>query len=132
MFGMMDVSTVVELQEEKRSLEAALEEFLRIGESPELGGCYQYKHALLVFSLIPGDPESGAFHVYDRGSGCWYVVDFIDEKRGGYNRADFESLVHDCHFLDLVEKPRNLRTLSSTQWFLEPGSRPIRVHPVAS
>jgi hypothetical protein len=49
-------------------------------------------------------------------------VDFEDEKFGGYNISDFEQLVRDCRFLDIVENPPLLR--SKAQWIIQAGSRP--------
>jgi len=75
-----------------------------------------------LFLLVPGDPESGAFYVYDRRSRVWFWVDFEDEKFGGYNLSDFDRLVRDCRFLDLVERPQ--RFTGRSPWVLQAGSRP--------
>src|SRR5258706_3047025 len=75
--------------------------------------------------MVPGDPESGAFYIYDRRLKIWFWVDFEDEKFGGYNTADFEHLVRECRFLDIVESPQLLR--SKDQWIIQAGS--LRPHP---
>src|SRR5690348_13778157 len=45
-----------------------------------------------------------------------------DEKFGGYSVSDFDRLVRDCRFLDLVERPALLT--SQTPWIVQPGARP--------
>jgi hypothetical protein len=82
----------------------------------------QFPKALFVFLVVPGDPESGAFYVYDRRARVWYWVDFEDEKFGGYSVSDFDGLVRECRFLDLVERPALLT--SRTPWIVRPGARP--------
>jgi len=59
---------------------------------------------------VPGDPDSGVVYVLDRKRGTWYSVDFEDKQFGGYSLVQFESLVKDCKFLDLVERPGLWRT----------------------
>jgi hypothetical protein len=77
-----------------------------------------------VFLVVPGDPESGAFYVYDRRSKVWFWLDFDDENFGGYTVRDFDSLVRECRFLDLVEQPRLLT--GKEPWIVTHGSRPQR------
>ena len=63
-----------------------------------------------------------SFYVYNRRSKEWFWVDFEDGKFGGYNTSDFEQLVRECRFLDIVESPQVLR--SNVQWIIQAGSRP--------
>ena len=78
--------------------------------------------SVLLFLLVPGDPESGAVYVLDRKPGTWYAVDFEDEQFGGYSVAQLESLLIDCKFLDLIERPGLWRT--ALRWVVIPGIRP--------
>jgi hypothetical protein len=75
--------------------------------------------AVLVFVLVTGDAESGAFYVLDRKTGTWLWVDFEDEQYGGYSMSDFDLLVQQYDFLSLVERPALLWARSG--WLLEPG-----------
>ena len=77
-----------------------------------------------MFLVVPGDAESGAFYLYDRRVQVSYWVDFDDEKFGGYTVSDFDRLVRECRFLDLVERPRLLT--GREPWIVTPGSRPQR------
>jgi hypothetical protein len=80
----------------------------------------------MVFLVVPGDPESGAFYVFDRGARIWFWVDCEDEKFGGYTVDDFERLVRECRFLDIVQHPQNLAV--NSRWVVQPGLRPRLVN----
>ena len=79
----------------------------------------EFPAAVLVFVIVAGDPQSGAFYVLDRKTGTWLWVDFEDEQYGGYSIGDFEALVGDHDFLSLVERPGLLR--EGLGWLLQPG-----------
>jgi hypothetical protein len=85
---------------------------------------------LLIFLVVPGDAESGAYYIYDRRSRIWFWVDFEDEKFGGYNVGDFDRLVRECKFLDLVELPHLLRRRG--RWMIQPGARPQQIMDAAA
>lgn len=126
MFGKMNAVRIVDLahapDDVGGSLEGAVAKLLDVTEHPAIAKWVQFPKALLLFLLVPGDPESGAFYVFDRRSRVWFWVDFEDEKFGGYNLSDFDRLVRDCRFLDLVERPQLF--LGPSPWVLEAGSRP--------
>jgi hypothetical protein len=126
----MNVIPVVDLSdtpdEVGGSLEAAVEKLLAVTERPAIQKWVQFPQALLLFLVIPGDPESGAFYVYDRRSRIWLWVDFEDQNYGGYSVHDFEQLLRECKFLDIVQRPHLLR--GQARWRIQPGTRP---QPVA-
>jgi len=128
MFGKMNAVPILDLahapDDVGGSLEGAVANLLDVTEHPAITKWVQFPKALLLFLLVPGDPESGAFYVYDRRSRVWFWVDFDDEKFGGYNLSDYDRLVRDCRFLDLVERPQLLAVRSA--WVLQAGSRPQR------
>lgn len=113
MFGKMNVVPIVDLRDAPEdvggSLEAAVAKLLAVTEHPAIQKWVQFPRALLLFLVVPGDAESGAFYIYDRRSRIWFWVDFEDEKFGGYTLNDFERLVRECKFLDIVERPHLLR-----------------------
>jgi hypothetical protein len=82
----------------------------------------QLPKALFVFLMVPEDPESAAFYVYDRVSRVWLWVDFDDERFAGYTVGDFDQLVRECHFLDIVEHPQLLS--GRNHWVIQPGVQP--------
>lgn len=128
MFGQMNVIEVLDLRdapaEVAKSSEGAVARLLDVTDHPRIEKWVQFPKALFVFLVVPGDLESGAFYVYDRHLRVWYWVDFDDEKFGGYAVGDFDRLVRECRFLDLVERPQ-LITGRET-WIVTPGSRPQR------
>ena len=72
MFGKMNVVPVVDLAHAADdiggSLEAAVAKLLDVTEHPAIAKWIQFPKALFLFLLVPGDPESGAFYIYDRRS----------------------------------------------------------------
>jgi hypothetical protein len=128
MFGKMNVIQVLDLRnaadEVANSSDGAVARLLDVTDHPKIEKWVQLPKALFVFLVVPGDPESGAFYVYDRHTWVWYWVDFDDEKFGGYSVSDFDRLVRECRFLDLVEQPRLLT--GQAPWIVTPGCRPQR------
>jgi hypothetical protein len=134
MFGKMNVVPIVDLRDAPAdvggSLEAAVAKLLDVTEHPAIGKWVQFRRALLIFLVVPGDAESGAYYIYDRRSRIWLWVDFEDEKFGGYNVGDFDRLVRECKFLDLVERPHLLRRRGS--WMIQFGARPQQIMDAAA
>jgi len=128
MFGEMNVVPVVDLRHSpdqvSGSVDGAMTRLLEVTEHPNIAKWVQLPKALFVLLVVPGDPESGAFYVYDRGSRVWLWLDFDDEKFGGYTVSDFDRLVRECRFLDIVEQPHLLP--SNDRWTVEPGKRPFK------
>lgn len=120
MFGKVTVFFSVEVRKDE-PLDSAVAKLLAVTDGAEIARWMEFPRALLLFVVVPGDSESGAFYVLDRKSGTWYWVDFEDEKYGGYSEADFECLMKDCHFVRLVEQPRLLDTC---RWEVRPGVGP--------
>ncbi len=133
MFGEMNVVSVVDLRhapdEVGGTVDGAVTRLLDLTENPKIEKWVQLPKALFVFLVVPGDPESGAFYIYDRHSRVWFWLDFEDEKFGGYTVNDFERLVRDCRFLDLMERPDLLP--GKNRWVVQPGLRPQRNSGVA-
>jgi hypothetical protein len=130
MFGKMTVIPVVDLRNAPddvgRCSDGAVKRLLDVSENPKIEKWVQFPKALFVFLIVPGDPESGAFYIYDRLARIWFWVDFDDEKFGGYTVSDFDRLVRECHFLDVVEHLQLLADKS--QWLVQPGLRPQRTY----
>jgi hypothetical protein len=126
MFGKMNVTRVVDLRnapdDVSRCSDGAVKRLLAATENPKIEKWVQFPKALFVFLIVPGDLESGAFYIYDRLARIWFWVDFDDEKFGGYTVDDFDRLVRECRFLDIVERPNQLR--GKNRWLVGPGFRP--------
>jgi hypothetical protein len=133
MFGKMNVIPVVDLRNAPADVgkcsDGAVARLLDVTDHPTIAKWVQFPMALLLFLVVPGDPESGAFYVYDRRAMLWFWVDFDDEKFGGYTVNDFDRLVRECRFLDLVERPYLLA--GKNRWIVKPGLRPQQSGGVA-
>ena len=121
MFGQMTVRPVVQV-EPGVDLQTAVATLIRVAENVEVVRWIELPASVLLFLLVPGDPDSGAVYVLDRKNGTWYAVDFEDEQFGGYNVTQLEMLLKDCKFLDLIERPGLWR--AGLQWVVTPGMRP--------
>jgi hypothetical protein len=134
MFGKMNVVSILDLRQTPEQvgapLEMAVARLLDPTEHPTIAKWVQFPRALFVFLVVPGDPESGAFYVFDRNKRVWYWVDFEDEKFGGYTVGDFDQLVRECRFLDIVERPESLTGRNC--WTVQPGVHPQRYGVVAA
>ena len=121
MFGRMMVEPVVQLGPGV-DLQAAVDALIKVTENVEIVRWIELPASVLLFLLVPGDPDSGAVYVLDRKKGTWYAVDFEDEQFGGYSVSQLEMLLKDCNFLDLIERPGLWR--AGLPWVVLPGMRP--------
>jgi hypothetical protein len=121
MFGQMIVEPVVQL-DPGVDLQIAIATLTKVAENVEIVRWIEFPTSVLLFLLVPGDPDSGAVYVLDRKRGTWYAVDFEDEQFGGYSVSQLEMLLKECNFLDLIERPGLWR--SGLRWVVAPGMRP--------
>jgi hypothetical protein len=91
------------------NLQTAIAMLMKVTENVEIVRWIELPASVLLFLLVPGDPDSGAIYVLDRKKGgwyaVWYAIDFEDEQFCGYSKTQLESLLNDCKFLDLIERP---------------------------
>ncbi len=121
MFGQMMISPTLQVQPAS-DLHTAVAALLKATDQAEIVRWIEFPASVLLFLLVPGDPESGALYVLDRKKGTWYALDFEDEQYGGYSVAQLEMLLNECNFLGLVERPGLLRT--GLRWVVLPGQLP--------
>ena len=121
MFGRMMVEPVVHV-DPGVDLQIAVTALIKVAENVEIVRWIELPASVLLFLLVPGDPESGAAYVLDRKNGTWYSLDFEDEQFGGYSVSQLEMLLNDCKFLDLIERPGLWRT--DLPWLVLPGKVP--------
>ena len=121
MFGRMMVEPVVQF-DPCTDLHTAIATLIKVAENVEIVRWIEFPASVLLFLLVPGDPDSGAVYVLDRKNGTWYAVDFEDEQFGGYSVSQLEMLLKECNFLDLIERPGLWRT--GLPWVVTPGMRP--------
>jgi hypothetical protein len=121
MFGRMTVEPIVQVDPEA-DLQSAIAALVKVTETVDFVRWIELPASVLLFLLVPGDPDSGAVYVLDRKKGTWYAVDFEDEQFGGYSVSQLEMLLRDCNFLDLIERPGLWR--AGLQWVVLPGMVP--------
>ncbi|MGB8770213.1 MAG: hypothetical protein WCC92_11385 [Candidatus Korobacteraceae bacterium] len=121
MFGRMMIEPLVQV-DPGADLQSAMAALVKVTETVAIVRWIEFPASVLLFLLVPGDPDSGAVYVLDRKNGTWYAVDFEDEQFGGYSVTQLEMLLKDCNFLDLVERPGLWR--AGLQWVVLPGMRP--------
>src|SRR5262249_61082722 len=46
----------------------------------------QFPKGVLLFLMVPGDPESGGFYLLDRAKGTFYSLDLTGDRRWGGDR----------------------------------------------
>ncbi len=70
-----------------------------------------YARGALLFLMVPGDPESGAFYIYDRARQAFFLVDQAQTPRfGGYGLQEFDQVAEACGLKALARNPRGLAT----------------------
>ncbi|MGB8888877.1 MAG: hypothetical protein WCC87_19260 [Candidatus Korobacteraceae bacterium] len=121
MSGRMMVEPVVQVGPGV-DLQTAVSALTTVAENVEIVRWIELPASVLLFLLVPGDPDSGAVYVLDRKKGAWYAVDFDDEQFGGYSVRQLETLLKECNFLDLIERPGLWRT--GLRWVVLPGMVP--------
>ena len=121
MFGQMMIEPVVQL-DPGVDLQTAVAGLIKVAENVEIVRWIELPASVLLFLLVPGDPDSGAVYVLDRKKGTWYALDFEDEQFGGYSVSQLEELLKDCKFLDLIERPGLWR--AGLPWVVVPGKLP--------
>jgi len=121
MFGRMMIEPLVQV-DPGADLQTAMAALVKVTETVEIVRWIEFPASVLLFLLVPGDPDSGAVYVLDRNTGTWYAVDFEDEQFGGYSVSQLETLLKECNFLDLIERPGLWR--AGLQWVVLPGMVP--------
>ena len=68
-----------------------------------------YAKGALLFVMVPDDPESGMFYVYDRTRQTFWMVDLAGTSRyGGYRLDEFEHLAQANGLKALAQNPQRL------------------------
>ena len=102
MFGRMMVTPILQVGRDA-DLQAAIT-VLTQAEQAEMVHWIEFPNSVLLFLLVPRDPDSGAVYILDRETGTWYSVDFNDKQYGGYSISQLEELLKECRSLELVER----------------------------
>lgn len=73
----------------------------------------QFPRGVLLFLMVPGDPESGHFYLLDRPKKTFWELNIEGDTRwGGYRQDEFAELMDSLGLKRLAERPGDLRWLS--------------------
>ena len=107
-FAPMNVIPLLTLEELGLDRRATVEEasmgLARTAEA-EIVRWVQFPAGVLFFTLVSGDPESGALYVFDRKTGVFYWLNFEDQNWGGYSVEDYRALVRQHKLTALAKRP---------------------------
>jgi hypothetical protein len=68
----------------------------------------EYAKGVLLFIMVPGDKRSGAFYIYDRKLGNFWLLEPADGVFGGYSIAEMHRKIRQFRLLDFAENPVRL------------------------
>ncbi len=68
----------------------------------------EYAKGVLLFVMAPEESRSGAFYIYDRKRGSFWLLDLADGVFGGYSRREMHRKIRDFRLLDFAENPARL------------------------
>lgn len=117
MFGHMKTQPIIKVKP-TTPIGESVSALIAATENAQVVRWIEFPAAVLLFVLVPGNSQSGAFYVLDRRNNTWLWLDFEDDQYGGYSTRDFDLLVDEYDFLSLVERPGLLR--ADAGWLLEP------------
>jgi hypothetical protein len=88
--------------------DALILEFVRWAEG-QLKKWLDYAKGALLFVMVPDEPESGMFYIYDRARQAFFMVDPAEVNRyGGYRLDEFEQMAQVLGLKALAQNPHML------------------------
>ena len=88
--------------------DALILEFARWAEG-RLKKWLDYAKGTLLFVMVPEEPESGMFYIYDRARRTFFMVDLANVARyGGYRLEEFEQMAQVFGLKALAQNPQTL------------------------
>ena len=107
-FAQMNVTPLLTLEElgldRRATVNEASQGLARAAEA-QIVRWVQFPRGVLFFTLVSGDPESGALYIFDRKTGVFYWLNFDDRKWGGYSVEDYGALVRQHKLTALAQRP---------------------------
>ena len=68
----------------------------------------EYAKGVLLFIMAPGDNRSGAFYIYDRKRGSFWLLEPADGVFGGYSVSEMRQKIRKFRLLDFAQNPARL------------------------
>src|SRR5438067_10155318 len=63
----------------------------------------EYAKGVLLFVMAPDEDRSGAFYIYDRQRGRFWLLDPSDGVFGGYSSREMRRKIRECRLLVFCE-----------------------------
>ena len=108
----VSIDTVLHLQDfglERLDEDKAIVGFAQKAEA-RLVRWLDFAKGALLFLMVPGDNESGAFYIYDRDRSSFYPLSLpIEQRYGDFREDEFEFLTKAFGLVVLARNPRMLR-----------------------
>ena len=68
----------------------------------------EYAKGVLLFVMAPGDDRSGAFYIYDRNRGNFWILEPADGVFGGYSIREMRRKIRQFRLLEFAANPARL------------------------
>ena len=68
----------------------------------------EYAKGVLLFVMAPGDDRSGAFYIYDRNRGNFWLLEPADGVFGGYSFREMRRKIQQFRLLEFAANPSRL------------------------
>ena len=68
----------------------------------------EYAKGVLLFVMAPGDDRSGAFYIYDRNRGNFWILEPADGVFGGYSIREMHRKIRQFRLLEFAANPARL------------------------
>ena len=68
----------------------------------------EYAKGVLLFAMAPDDQQSGAFYIYDRKRGSFWLLEPADGVLGGCSVREMHRKIGEFRLLDFAENPSKL------------------------
>src|SRR5438874_1273115 len=68
----------------------------------------EYARGVFLFVMASGDNRSGAFYIYDRKRGNFWLLEPADGVFGGYCLTEMRQKIREFRLLDFAENPARL------------------------
>jgi hypothetical protein len=71
---------------------------------------FDFAKGALLLLMVPDDPESGCFYIYDRGRRQFYSLSLpVEGRYGGFREDEFEVLTQTFGLAGMARNPQPLR-----------------------
>jgi len=88
----------------EQDVRAIVSQFLTAAEGV-VAHWVEYAKGVLLFVMAPDDQQSGAFYIYDRKRGSFWLLEPADGVLGGYSVGEMRRKIREFRLLEFAEDP---------------------------